>query len=139
MSFKDIDLVWILLVLVVAAVIYSLVMRSKSGDRLRDKVNDMQRVLLITGVILGVMWMFLPQTASLSTFGYPEEASQVDTPKEVLKYLQRYNVAIVRTIDVVRWTLFIVVFWVLSAGYQLLKVFKERLDKEKHTKDNEAN
>lgn len=84
----------------------------------------------MTGVILLVLWICLPQTPSLSTFGYPEEAADVNTPEKVLKYLQRYNDALVRVIDVVKFSLFIVIFWVISSALRVMSAYKDVLDKD---------
>lgn len=130
MSFKDIDFIWIIVFFIVAALIYFKVIKVRTGNPLRDKLQDMQAALIMSGALMLVMWLFMPQTASLSTFGYPEEVSEVDTPGEVLKYLQRYNDAITRTIDIVKWTMFITVFWLIATGYQVVKLFKDKLDKE---------
>lgn len=139
MSLKDIDFFWVLLIFIIAAAIYSRVVRVKTGDRLRDSLKNMETAFLVSGALLFVMWFFVPFTSSLSTFGYPEEVADVDTPEEVLKYLQRYNDAIVRTTDIVKWTLFIIIFWVFTSGYQVVKLLKEKLDNEKAAGNNENN
>jgi len=58
------------------------------------------------------LWFFLPSTPSLSTFSMPDGPSDVSTPRDVLKYLQKYNVAIVSLSDTLHWLLFTGVFWI---------------------------
>lgn len=97
---------------------------------MRDNVKNVQIMLLIFGVLLAVMMFSLPSTPSLSTFGYPETVEDINNPEKVLKLLQRYNKAIVRTIEIVHWLIFISIFWILTAVYQLLQAYRNKLDKE---------
>jgi cytochrome c biogenesis protein CcdA len=131
--FKDIDVVWIVVPFILAA-FAARFLTKQQDDPLRDQLNKLQIVTVLTGAFLMAMWLILPATPSLSTFGYPEDVGQVNTPEKVLKFLQRYNQAIVRTADVVRWSLFIVVFWFIASVYQFIKVLKANLD---NTKNNQ--
>jgi hypothetical protein len=72
---------------------------------LRRLARQAKTLGVIAGVFLILLWVLLPPTSALATFGKPEVAEQVDTPAEILSYLQRYNEALVRTMEVLRWTL----------------------------------
>jgi amino acid transporter len=131
MIFEEIDVVWVVVPFIIAAAAYQVFVK-RSADPMRDKINKLQVATALTGAFLMVMWLMLPQTPSLSTFGYPEDISDINSQEKILKLLQRYNKAIVRTTDVVKWGTFILVFWFMGSLYQLLKVLKERtgLNKE---------
>jgi len=125
--FEDFDVVWIVLPFIVVAGAYQFLARKNVDNPLKDSINKLQVATVITGAFLIVLWLMLPQTPSLSTFGYPEDISDINTQEKVLKLLQRYNKAIVRTADVVRWSTFIMAFWFMSAVYQFLKVLKRTI------------
>lgn len=120
---EDINLVYVVIPFVVAAGIIQFLVKS-SDNPVRDKITKLQVATALTGAFLTIMWLMLPSTPSLSTFGYPEDISDINTQEKVLKLLQRYNRAIVRTTDVVRWGTFVMIFWFLGSAYQLLKVLK---------------
>jgi hypothetical protein len=71
-----------------------------------------------------ILWFSLPITPSLSTFGYPEDIADIGSKEKLLKYLQRYNIAIVKTIDVVHYMIFITTFWLLLIINTLIKYVK---------------
>jgi cytochrome b561 len=68
--------------------------------------------------ILTLLWFALPSTAALSTFGRPEAISSFN---DALRYLQEYNDALVRTVEVVHWFLFLFIFWFLTSGFDFYK------------------
>jgi phosphate/sulfate permease len=75
-----------------------------------------------------VMLLFaLPQTPTLSTFGYPKSIEDIQTPKQMLYYLQWYNHALVKTIYVLYWFIFTFVVWFLSAVYTFSKAVTEAI------------
>jgi hypothetical protein len=76
-------------------------------------------------------------TPSLSTFGYPETVEEIATQEKVLKLLQRYNKAIVRTTEVLHWLLFISIFWFVGLMWQLMKIMMQQRDKELIKNDDE--
>ncbi|MES2486739.1 MAG: hypothetical protein V4581_12435 [Bacteroidota bacterium] len=121
--FEDIDVVYIIIPFIVAAGVFQFFVKA-TGNPVKDKITKLQVAAGLTGAFLMVMWLILPSTPSLSTFGYPEDITDINTQEKILKLLQRYNKAIVRTTDVVRWSTFILVFWFMGSLYQLLKVLK---------------
>ena len=139
LGLDKINLIWILIPFIVAGVIYSKIVRHKTGDPVRDNVKNVQIMFIMTGVVLAVLWFSLPSTPSLSSFGYPETVQDIGSQEKLLKLLQDYNRAIVRTTEVVHWMLFLFMFWILTAVYQLLEVYKNKLDKQIAKERDEAN
>ena len=122
-----IDPFWVIMGFLAVSVVVMLLFHKNNDDPLQDKLNKFKTSLLLGGIFLGLMYLIMPMTPGLSTFGYPEDAASVDTPEEVLKYLQRYNEAMVKTIDIIRWTFFIMAFWVVGSGYRFLTAFSHYL------------
>ncbi|MCO6148582.1 hypothetical protein [Flavobacterium sp. NRK1] len=134
---QNIDLAWILIPFIIGAIIYPRIVKHRTGDPLRDKLKDMQIMLIMFGVLMAVLLFSLPMTPSLSTFGYPETVEEIATPEKVLKLLQRYNKAIVRTTEVLHWLLFISIFWFVGSMWQLMKIMMQQRDKELIKNDDE--
>lgn len=87
-------------------------------------------MITMTGVIMVVLWLSLPSTPSLSTFGYPDSIENINSQEKLLNLLQDYNRALVRTTEVVHWLIFIGMFWILMSVWQLLKAYRDKLDLE---------
>jgi len=66
------------------------------------------------GILLSILWMSLPSTSSLKTFGYPDDLSNIETKEQMLTLFQSYNKAIVRTTEVLSWFLFVFIWWFLA-------------------------
>lgn len=128
MLLENVDLIWILIPLFLGGIFYSKIARHKIGHPLRDALQNLQIMLLMASVIFMVMWLLLPSTPSLSTFGYPDTVEDINSQEKILRLLQDYNKAIVRTTQVVNGLLFILVFWILLAVIQLLTAYKNRID-----------
>ncbi|KGO81995.1 MULTISPECIES: hypothetical protein [Flavobacterium] len=135
----DINLMWIILPFFIAGILYVRIVKHKTGNALRDSVKTLQTMLVMIGVVLAVLLFTLPSTPSLSTFGYPDTVADIDSQEKVLKLLQEYNHAIVRTTDALRWMVFIFIFWGIMTVYQLLKVYRGVLDERIIAKKNEIN
>lgn len=71
--------------------------------------------IIALGIFLMVLWLALPDTSTLSTFGYPKTVEDIESAKATLRYLQDYNSALVRTISVLRYSLLICLTWFLTA------------------------
>lgn len=101
----------------------SLFLRSRASetDPIRRAWNEFRLSLIPTGVILILLWLALPSTPSLSTFGYPADPEVIGQPKRLLGLLQDYNRALVRTTEVVNWVIFVMVWWFISSVYSLAK------------------
>lgn len=72
-------------------------------------------------VMLLLLRFSLPDTSSLSTFGYPESVEEIQSTKLLLKYLQDYNKALVQTVSVLHWFLFIFVVWFLTTLFLFVR------------------
>lgn len=82
------------------------------------------------GSFLVLLYWFLPDTSGLKTFGYPEEPQAVGSTKAILEYLQSYNVALVRTIEILRYFLFVFTWWFLSLLFYSLKAVTASYNKQ---------
>ncbi|WP_146185044.1 hypothetical protein [Flavobacterium pallidum] len=115
-DFKDLLLPFGLLIVFI---IGSIIIKRQNSVK-----KSLQFRLVFYGVVMIILWFSLPMTPSLSTFGYPEDIADIESKEKLLKYLQRYNVAIVKTTEVVHWMIFITVFWLLSIVSTLIKHVK---------------
>lgn len=80
--------------------------------------------LIFYGFVMAFMLFWLPSTPSLASFGYPADIDDIENKQKLLKYLQDYNEAIVKTTEVVYWMIFITVFWFVSIISSIIKHFK---------------
>ena len=122
--FIDIQLAYILLPVVLFWVVVSVVMRvrqTKESDAARRAWMNFKLNAIASATLLVILWFALPSTPVLSTFGYPKGLDDVSDPRRLLKYLQDYNRAVVRTTEVVQWLLFLFVWGFGSALYDLLR------------------
>jgi hypothetical protein len=71
------------------------------------------------GIILGGLYISLPMTPILSTFGYPADLHDISSPKKLLVFLQEYNHAIVDTVTIVRYFFLAFAVWFLRSMYVL--------------------
>lgn len=137
MLLENVNLVFIIIPFILGAVIYTKFARHKMGHPLRDGIKNLQIMLLIAGAMFIVMWILLPQTSSLSTFGYPETVDDINSQEKILKILQGQNKAIVRTTETVHWMLFILTFWIIVAVYPLIKLATDKIDSQLTAEENE--
>lgn len=136
MLLENVNLAFIVLPFILGAVVYIKIARHKIGDPLRDSVQNLQIMLLVSGAMFFVMYLLLPSTPSLSTFGYPETIEDINSQEKVLKILQGQNRAIVRTTETVQWMLFILTFWILVVVTPVLKAIKDKIDLNLGAKDD---
>lgn len=104
-----------------AAVASTLVARrATAGKGALEKGFITLRAKLVGFVpMVAVLWFLLPQTASLSTFGYPDHIKDIQSPELLLDLLQDYNRALVQTTQVVHYFLLVFVVWFVPAIYAL--------------------
>jgi hypothetical protein len=119
---------------VVVALIFIIGFKFWEGDK-KDELEKAFSLLKINilafGFLLVVLWLMLPITPSLSTFGFPDTVSDIDSNEQLLLYLQEYNQAVVRTTQVLYWFIFIFVWGLQATLYSFLKTFKSIKMKEK--------
>lgn len=128
--FEELDtLRWVILLTIFIIVPIMLVFRArinKDSDPLNKAYRLLKLNLIAVGAFLTIIWLFvLPQTSSLSTFGYPKSVEDIQSPKLLLEYLQTYNRALVRTTQVLYWFIFIFTAWFLSTFYTFAKAINE--------------
>jgi hypothetical protein len=80
--------------------------------------------LIFYGFVMAFILFWLPSTPSLASFDYPADIDDIENKQKLLKYLQDYNEAIVKTTEVVYWMIFITVFWFVSIISSIIKHFK---------------
>ena len=114
--FEDVDLTYVLLPTIAVVLIFSVVTRNRFSVAAGLKLRT-----VFFGIVLTMLWFSLPSTASLASFGYPDSVESIATPEKTLKYLQRYNDAIVRTTEVLNFMIFLVVFWFLTTFLDVIK------------------
>jgi amino acid transporter len=108
--------------------------KAKSIEGQQRKWMWWQRgIALGLGAVLLCLWFLLPHTPVLSTFGYPEQTADIDTPEKLLRYLQGTNRALVRTIDVLRNFLFVFVWIFLASIYGQSKLMTKELNSKRST------
>jgi hypothetical protein len=94
--------------------------RTRKTDRIGTAMTGLRVVVLAFAAATLVLLFSLPSTPALSTFGYPDAASEINAPGSLLHLLQEYNRAIVRTTEVVHWFLFLFVFGLLTPATFIL-------------------
>lgn len=108
--FIDYDILYILGPAIVLSFGLTLVLRSRYGkeeDPLKRALKLLQFNMIIVGALCILLWFLLPRTFVLSTFGFPKSEGDIQTTKLLLKYLQDYNKALVRTTSVLYWFIFV--------------------------------
>jgi hypothetical protein len=71
------------------------------------------------GIILCGLYISLPMTPVLSTFGYPADLHDINSPEKLLVLLQEYNHAIVDTAKTIRYFFVAFAAWFLGSMYAL--------------------
>lgn len=131
--FKDIDLLYIFGPALVIASIFLFVInkrrKKQKGFEINKAIAHFKMTSIVFGALLIILWLSLPSTPSLKTFGYPEDISAISRDEKVLKLFQDYNKAIVRTAEVLHWFLFLFIFWFLSTLLGVTQVYKEQKEK----------
>lgn len=126
--FQSISLVYIFGPAMVAGSIYLGITHKKreanNPSELSRAIEHFKTTSIVFGILLFILWFLMPQTAVLSTFGYPENIEAIKSQESVLSYLQRYNKAIVRTTEILQWFIFLFICWFLSSLYVVMRAIK---------------
>jgi len=100
-------------------------LRNKKDIPVLNKVIDHFKITsIVFGVLLIILWLALPSTPALKSFGYPKDVSAIKMDKDMLRLLQDYNKAIVRTTEVLQWFLFLFTWWFLSTLFGVANAYK---------------
>jgi hypothetical protein len=104
--------------------VISIQSNKKDTSELSKAINHFKATSLLFGVLIIILYLSLPSTPSLKSFGYPEDISAIKKDTDILRLLQEYNKAIVRTTEVLQWFLFLFVWWFLTTLFGVAKAFK---------------
>ena len=88
--------------------------------RFARAVASIRMIALAFGAAVVVLWLSLPSTPVLSSFGYPKTVQQISEPVQMLALLQEYNRAIVRTTEVLSLFMFLVVFVLIGSTISII-------------------
>lgn len=113
-----------LLIASVVLLVISILNNKKDTTELSKAINHFKATSILFGVLIIILYLSLPSTPSLKTFGYPEDIEVIKRDKDILRLLQEYNKAIVRTTEVLQWFLFLFVWWFLTTLFGVAKAFK---------------
>lgn len=108
--------------------IISLWRGNKEVDPVRRALTGFTIMIIAAGAFFIVLLLALPSTSVLSTFGYPNK-EDIQTSDALLKYLQAYNKALVRTTQVVRWFLVVFIWWFLTTFYWFSRIIAISISK----------
>lgn len=130
--FEEVDVLWWIIIPTIAIIVPLVHFYRRRINKDSNPLSKAFRLLRLNMIaataFLAVMLLFaLPQTPTLSTFGYPKSIEDIQTPKQMLYYLQWYNHALVRTTYVLYWFIFTFVVWFLSAIYTFSKAVTEAI------------
>lgn len=118
-SFPAILFPVIALAVIISLVAHFLFVRGKSG--LEKDLAWVRNTIVIAGCLMLFLWFSLPSTPVLGSFGYPKTVADIEDPAKLLKLLQDYNEALVRTTSILHWFIFISVFLVLEPLYRMTR------------------
>ena len=131
--FRNIDLLYILGPAMIIATMFLMIsknLRNKQTSTEFSKAIEHFKITSIAfGALLVVLWLSLPSTPSLKTFGYPEDVSSIKGDTKLLSLFQEYNKAIVRTTEVLQWFLFLFIWWFLTTLFGVAKAYKDGSEK----------
>ncbi len=113
-----------LLIASVVLLVIRILSNKKDTTELSKAINHFKATSILVGVLIIILYLSLPSTPSLKTFGYPEDISVINKDKDILRLLQEYNKSIVRTTEVLQWFLFLFVWWFLTTLFGVAKAFK---------------
>src|ERR1044072_885082 len=103
--FSDKDLTTILFPVIGAWVIIRIIewYVSRNKPPMKKALNSFTAGLLMMGILTGALYLSLPLTFGLESYGYPEEFKSL---QEVHKYLQEHNHILARLREIMHWFLF---------------------------------
>lgn len=111
---------------------------ARNSSKIEKAIVGLKFSTISLGCIVILLWLCLPSTPSLSTFGYPQSITDIESGRRLLDYLQTYNEALVRTTEVIHWFLFLFVFWFLAAFYPVLKLLNKNQPETIGSEQNDA-
>ncbi|MBE9103293.1 hypothetical protein [Vacuolonema iberomarrocanum] len=83
---------------------------------------------VLFAAFIGITWLLVSvMTVPLSTFGYPDGIENIQSPEQLLSYLQGYNRALVLNIQAFSWFIFVFAVWFLFAMYEFSRTVANAL------------
>ena len=116
---EKIELRYLVIVLFLAFLIGHFIVQRKNSIKL-----TLQFSLIFYGIVMMILWFSLPNTSYLVSFGYPSDVTDIESKEKLLKYLQDYNNAIVKTTEALHYMIFITTFWLVSILSSVIKYLK---------------
>jgi MFS family permease len=101
---------------------------NKEVDPVRRALSGFTIMMIAAGVFFIILLLALPSTSVLTTFGYPD-IQEIRSPDALLKHLQAYNKALIRTTQVVRWFLVVFIWWFLTTLFWFSRVLATSISK----------
>lgn len=128
--FQDTELIYIftpaLLIGTLISIILVLSIKKKTSSAIEKAIALIKYNSIIFGVMVVVLYLSLPTTPSLSTFGYPGDITAIQEDKKLLYLLQTYNKALVRTTEVLHWFLFTFIWFFLATIINVTNILKSK-------------
>ena len=121
-------LFWIIPIIGLPFFLSFLWIKMRIKNKLHTSIAFFKLTTIATGAFMIIPWFLLPCTPVLSTFGFPKTVGEIQSPENLLKFLQDYNKALVRTTEVLHWFIFIFVWWFLAGLNLFATVIKAQLD-----------
>jgi hypothetical protein len=131
--FQNTSLLYVFGPAIIVCVIFMLIaywkLDKQNLSKLDKGLSHFKISLIGASILLVVLWLCIPTTAALSTFGYPKDVSAINDDAKLLYLLQKQNIALVRTIEVLHWFLFLFIGWFLTNLITLLSAVKAEREK----------
>jgi uncharacterized membrane protein len=128
--FQDTTLIYIftpaLLIGSIIAIILAVSIKKKTSSSVEKAIVIVKYNCILFGAMVVVLYLSLPVTPSLSTFGYPEDIAAIQEDKKLLYLLQTYNKALVRTTEVLHWFLFTFIWFFLATIINVTNILKSK-------------
>ncbi len=80
--------------------------------------------LIIFTIFLIIFYLKSSLSPTFNTFYYPEDLSDIEDKKQLLKLLQEYNNTIHETSELLHWFILLFATFFLGSIFNLLKLFK---------------
>lgn len=126
--FPNIDFLYIFGSAMLIAIIFLVTIKNRSNKQnaseLSKAIDHFKITTIVFSALLVVLWLSLPSTPSLKSFGYPDDISAIKGDAKVLNLFQEYNKAIVRTTEVLQWFLFLFIWWFLTTLFGVAKAYQ---------------
>jgi hypothetical protein len=76
---------------------------SRNKPPMKKALNSFTAGLIMMGILTGALYLSMPSTFGLESYGYPKEFKSLE---EIHKYLQEHNRILARLRDIIHWFLF---------------------------------